>query len=392
MQNRTVTRRQFTAGLAAASALAGPLAGSLAGRLHAAEAKDLRYHTKVPANAEPRLDDLVQSWLTPTKHFYIRSHAPVPNVDVDAYRLSVEGLVHKPLSLSLNELRDLADTEVVATLTCAGNRRSEHSDIKHVAGVPWNEGAIGNARWKGVKLSALLKRAGVKENARHVWFDGLDSIPKGGETIAFGGSIPLAKAMLDTRAMPGALITTQMNGAPLPPDHGFPVRAVVPGYIGARSVKWLGRIVVSDHPSLNHYVENAYKLSPEADDLRLAEAAPIYSYRTNSVICTPQAGAKLKAGKVQIAGYALPAGEPGTAIARVEVSTDGRRWTAAALDERAHPYCWRLWRATLQLEPGTKQIVVRALDSRGHWQPRHVDWNYKGYLFNAWHRVPVSVT
>ncbi|MBW3541658.1 MAG: molybdopterin-dependent oxidoreductase, partial [Planctomycetes bacterium] len=230
----------------------------------------------MPANAEPELAQLVESWLTPLEHFYIRSHGPVPEIDPREYRLSVEGLVEKPLKLSLEDLEGLAQTETTATLTCAGNRRSEHSRQRKVEGVPWGPGAIGNARWQGVRLSEVLKRAGLRDEARHVWFEGLDQVAHQGQTIAFGGSIPLAKAMGDSPMAPGALLATRMNGQPLPADHGFPARTVVPGYIGARSVKWLGRIVVSDHPSPNHYLQEAYKLVVEDGDLAWAEAAAIY--------------------------------------------------------------------------------------------------------------------
>lgn len=384
-------RRSFVGGLAAATVAGRWLASSSAYAQRTADS-GLIYHTRVPANAEPPLAELVENWITPNELFYIRSHAPVPEVDTGKYRLVVEGLVGRPLSLSLDQISELADADVVATLTCAGNRRSEHSQTKQVDGVPWNEGAIGNARWGGVKLSTLLKQAGLKDGARHVWFEGLDAIKKGDGTIAFGGSIPIQKALLDTDDTPGALVVTKMNGRPLPPDHGFPVRNVVPGYIGARSVKWLGRIVVSDNPSPNHYLQDAYKLIPSGDKLLLAEAPPIYPYRTNSAICTPAAGAKLKAGKITVAGYALPAGQTGTTLARVEVSTDGgRTWTPAKLEDSAKPYCWRLWRAEVDVEPATKQLVVRAMDSTGKMQPRSVEWNMKGYLYTAWHRVPVTV-
>ncbi len=384
-------RRSFVNGVAAATIAGRWLVSSPAFGQRAADG-GLIYHTRIPANAEPPLGELIENWITPNDRFYIRSHAPVPEIAVGTYRLVVEGLVERPLSLSLEQINQLADADVVATLTCAGNRRNEYSQTKQVEGVPWEAGAIGNARWGGVKLSTILKKAGVKERARHVWFDGLDEIKKGDSTIAFGGSIPIQKAMLDTDDTPGALVVTKMNGQPLPPDHGFPVRNVVPGYIGARSVKWLGRIVVSYNPSPNHYLQDAYKLIPNGDKLLLAEAPPIYPYRTNSVICTPTAGATLKAGKITVAGYALPAGQAGTALARVEVSTDGgRSWTPAKLEDSAKPYCWQLWRAEVDVEPATKQLVVRALDSTGQMQPRAVEWNMKGYLYTAWHRVPITV-
>ena len=387
-----LSRRNFLGGLAATSLLATPLNAWGQDSLRTV-AKQLKYHTEVPANAEPALADLVADWMTPTRLFYVRSHAPVPEVDLSTYRLTIEGLVDRPLQLSLADLKSMADADITATLTCAGNRRTEHSEVQQISGVPWEAGAIGNATWQGVKLSSLLKRAGLKSGARHVWFESLDKVPKGDTTFPFGGSIPIQKAMLDTLAMPGAIVATGMNGEPLPPDHGFPVRTVVPGYIGARSVKWLGKIVVSDSLSPNHYIQDAYKLIVSDDKLELAEANPLYTFAVNSVIATPAAGAELIAGRVNVTGYALPQGNPGSVVERVEVSTNGgRTWLGTQFTGPAKPYCWRLWQAEIPVDAATRQITVRATDSHGNAQQATVDWNLKGYMFNAWHRVPVSVS
>ena len=394
-----VNRRSFlqAAGTVSILGLSGLSSGTQAAVKNAAIAPDsdgnLIVHSKVPMNAEPSLGDLVQSWLTPVDRFYIRSHAAVPNLDVRKFRLSVSGLVHKPLELSLDEINTISrQTSVIATLTCAGNRRYEHSRVKPVKGVQWLEGAIGNARWGGIRLSDVLKKAGLRENAKHVWFEGLDQVVRDSSTIPFGASIPIEKALADSDAMPGTLLATHMNGKPLAPDHGFPLRTVVPGYIGARSVKWLGRIVVSDRPSPNHYVATAYKLVEEGKDIEWAEAGPIYRFPINSVICTPFSGAALKAGKVTVTGYALPSGQPETTITRIEISSDGgRSWTRARMTSASKQFCWQLWSAQLTVSENTDQLIVRATDSRGKTQPSRVDWNLKGYLFNSWHKVAVRV-
>src|SRR5262249_8853891 len=148
------------------------------------------------------------------------------------------------------------------TLTCAGNRRSEFQGPK-IAGVPWGPGAIGNAAWSGISLAALLRRAGIREGAKHVWFEGADEIVDKSDTYPFGGSIPLDKALAGDDRAPAALLATKMNDKPLTAEHGFPLRGVVPGFIGARSVKWLKTIVVSDRPSPNHYLAAAYKVIKE---------------------------------------------------------------------------------------------------------------------------------
>lgn len=350
-------------------------------------------HLETPRNSETALDRLVESWITPNDRFYVRSHAAVPEVDVNTFRLSVEGLVHHPLQLSIRQLEDqFAMHSAVATMTCAGNRRSEHSLVKRVEGVPWQGGAIGNAKWAGAALSDLLQKAGVKENARHVWFEGVDQIQRDTGHIPFGASIPISQAMAKSGPVPGALVAYKMNGVPLPPDHGFPVRTVVPGWIGARSVKWLGKIIVSDRPSSNHYVASAYKLVTQGTDDEWSNAPPIGVFPINSVTCIPAAGGKVRAGKIDIRGYAHAAGEPGRTISKVELSLDaGANWSKARFTSTAKPFCWRLWTAQLSLSPETTAILVRATDSAGNVQPQNVAWNLKGYLFNAWHRTPIQV-
>lgn len=359
----------------------------------AAEATRLLVHSQAPMNAEPPLPDLVKAWVTPVETFFIRSHGNTPEIKADSYRLSVEGLVEKPLTLSLAELGGFEPHSVTATLTCAGNRRTEHSRIKPIKGVQWREGAIGNAEWSGARLSDLLKKAGLRDSAKHVWFEGLDTVEDGGKKFSFGGSIPLEKALLDRDGIPGGLVATMMNDQPLSPDHGFPARTVVPGYIGARSVKWLSKIVVSDRPSPNHFVADVYKLVDVGDPLENAENAPIYRMPLNSAICTPTADTTVKPGRVAVAGYVLPPGIPGVSIRQVELSADGgRTWTAAKFTSPTAEFCWLLWSAEVAVTNQTQEIVVRATDSRGDTQPQMPRWNAKGYLFNGWHRVPLKVS
>lgn len=359
----------------------------------AADAHRLLVHSHKPMNAEPPLPELVKSWITPVETFFIRSHGNTPEIKADSYRLTVEGLVEKPLTLSLAEVGQFEQHAVTATLTCAGNRRSEHSRVKPVKGVQWREGAIGNATWSGARLSDLLKKAGLRDSAKHVWFEGLDTVEDGGKTFSFGGSIPLEKALLDRNGVPGALVATAMNGQPLTADHGFPARTVVPGYIGARSVKWLSKIVVSDRPSPNHFVADVYKLVDVGDALENAENAPIYRMPLNSAICTPIADAAVKPGQVAVAGYVLPPGIPGVSIRQVELSTDGgKTWNAAKLTSPAAEFCWQLWSAEVAVTHQTHELIVRATDSRGDTQPQTPRWNAKGYLFNGWHRVPLKVS
>jgi sulfite oxidase len=297
------------------------------------------------------------------------------------------------LQLSLAELsRQFGAHSVFVTLTCAGNRRSEHSRVKPVSGVQWQSQAIGNARWTGPRLSDVLRKAGPLPGASHVWFEGLDEVPHEGGIIPFGGSIPLAAAMGDSVAAPGVLLAHQMNDVPLPPDHGFPLRTVVPGYIGARSVKWLGKIIVNDRPSDNHFVATAYKLVTESTDEQWRAAPPLNEYVMNSVTCLPQAGARVKPGLATVRGFALAPGAGRRLVSRVDVSADGgASWVRARLDTPRQAHCWQLWTAGVPVTAATKSLLVRAVDDAGAMQPQTVDWNLKGYMFNGWHETPLQV-
>jgi sulfite oxidase len=351
---------------------------------------ELLVRSQNPYNAEPPLARLVASSITPVEHFYVRNHGPTPKVQAADFRVRVEGLVRQPLELSLAEIKDkFKERALAATLTCAGNRRMEMSAQKPVAGVQWDAGAIGNARWTGPALAEVLKSAEVQPGAKHVWFEGLDPIKeKDGSVAPFGGSIPLDKAAANENPV---LLAHAMGGAALSAAHGFPLRTVVPGYIGARSVKWLTKILVSDRPSPNHYVAEAYKIVTGDSRDELAQASPIYEFPINAAICTPQAGSSLKAGTVFVAGYALPSGDGKAAIAKVELSTDaGRTWKAVELEDKPAPYCWQVWKTEITLAAGKHELVVRATDSAGRAQPQRGEWNLKGYLYNAWHRCAVE--
>ena len=387
----SLRRRTF---LQASAALAG--ATALPWTLWAKDSpqpqgKDLIVRSAAPFNAEPALAALVASELTPVKHFYVRSHGPVPKVDEREFRVRIEGMVGKPREFSLAELKELGPaTQQAAALTCAGNRRLEMSAIKPVAGVQWDAGAIGHATWTGTLLRSVLEAAEVQPGAKHVWFDGLDPIKeKDGSVAPFGGSIPLDRALAKESPV---LLAHTMNGEPLTAEHGFPLRSIVPGYIGARSVKWLTKITVSDRPSPNHYVAEAYKIIQTDNKAEVAKAEPIYDFAINSAICTPAPGAVAKTGRTKIAGYALPSGERGATIDKVELSLDGgKSWRTTMLADRASAGSWRLWSAEVELPAGKHELVVRATDSLGNTQPERGEWNLKGYQFNGWHRVPVEV-
>lgn len=362
-----------------------------------------------PLNAGPRLGQLGASFVTPNELFFIRNHGDVPRVDAASFRLRVGGLVGRPLELSLDDLRRLPRAEVTATVQCAGNRRSELAAVAPIPGeLPWGLEAVSNAHWAGVRMADVLNLSGVAtakaaggngngngngHTRLHVAFAGLDETERHGHRFNFGGSIPLAKAL-----SPEVLLAFEMNGAPLPPEHGAPLRALVPGYIGARSVKWLSHINLQDSPSANYFQSRAYRLfppwvrtAPEDEDgwdrgLMLGEMS------LNSIITAPADGETLRAGEVEVRGVAI-AGS-GRTLARVDVSADGgASWLDAAIEEPgAASWAWRLWRARLRLAEGGHRLVCRAWDSAAQTQPEDPAqlWNFKGYINNAWHRVAVT--
>ena len=342
----------------------------------------------VPFNGEPSLDTLIENWITPVNSFFVRSHGTVPEIEPKDLTVTIDGMVEKPMTISLAELMArFPKASTTATLTCAGNRRSEFAAIKKVGGIQWHAGAIGNAEWQGIRLADVLKFVGVKADAKHVWFEGRDEVAEKGETFPFGGSIPLEKAQLTTPT--GAtLLATEMNGKPLTPSHGFPLRTIVPGFIGARSVKWLHKITVSDRPSPNHFVADVYKLVPEDNAELIAKTLPIYEFILNSVICVPLPDAFVSGDQITVKGFALTNGTAGRAVQKIEVSTDaGQTWKSAKVNSPVRDYCWVLWSVDIPLGEMTKSLVVRATDSSGEMQPRQNPWNYKGYQFNGWHKV-----
>jgi sulfite oxidase len=348
-------------------------------------------HGDHPLNAEtpPRL--LRENFVTPAEAFYVRCHGEVPNVDPRSYRLEVSGLVGGPLRLSLEEIRALPKAEAAATLYCAGNRRAELTEVEPIPGkVAWGVGAAGNARWGGVLLRDVLELAGIGEGARHVAFTGLDRDVESGTAAPFGGSVPIERAVAD-----GTLLAYEMNGHPLAPEHGFPLRAVVGGYVGARSVKWLSGITLQAEPSDNYYQAVEYKLFPPhvtAEDVDRSGGEMLGEIPLNCVILTPENGETVVRGHLPVRGYALAGGE--RVVVRVEVSADGGgSWTEASLLGDGGPGTWRFWEATLGLSPGSHRIVARAFDSGGGTQPASVGevWNFLGYANNAWHGVEVEV-
>jgi sulfite oxidase len=350
---------------------------------------DMVVHEEEPFNAETGPAALAEGPVTATEAFYVRGHGAVPEIVPEAWRLRVHGLVERELDLSLVTLREaFQEREETATLQCAGNRRVGLMAIRELPGEePWGPGATGTATWSGVALAEVIALAGPLREAAHVGFEGADLCPAAKPAQRFGGSIPLDKA-----CRPEVLLAWAMNGEPLPLVHGAPLRVVVPGYIGARSVKWLERIEVRSRPWEGYFQHVAYRLLPPDGKPGPGAGMPLGLVALNSDVLSPANGETVAAGPVEVRGYAFAGGE--RHVTRVDVSVDGgASWSQAELLEDLGRWAWRQWRTTVDLAPGEHEILVRAWDSSAATQPEeHATlWNPKGYVNNARPRVRVRV-
>lgn len=332
-----------------------------------------------------RTDELV----TPADRFFTRSHGPIPAVDPDTWRLEIDGLVERAARFTLEELSRFPRRDVTATLVCAGLRRSEFLTLGPLPGeLPWGPEPASTGRWTGIVLGDVLRAVEVSPRARYVEMTGLDRVERHGHHFGFGGSIDLSKALSGE-----VLLATELNGAPLPPAHGFPLRAVVPGWIGARSVKWLGRITLREEPSSNYFQSKAYrvqrKINPN-DPRDVSGGVALGEVPLNVVIVEPSPKQVVTAGPVRVRGWALGSG--GHALTAIEVSAGNEQeWMRAGVVAKESDWSWTLWEATVELPRGRHTLVARATDCTGATQPAMLSatWNVKGYNNNAWHRVTV---
>jgi sulfite oxidase len=329
---------------------------------------------------------LLDSWITPIEHFYVRSHLPAPGgVDASTWTLVVEGEVTTQTTLTLDELKKMPSATVTATLECAGNGRAFFDPP--VAGIQWARGAVGTARWTGVRMADVLKRAGVKTSGRFVVMNGADR-PLG-TMPDFIRQVPIDKAMhADT------LLAYEMNGQPLPALHGFPLRAIVPGWEGAYAVKWLNNLRVLDKEFDGFWVATGYRyptrrIAPGAT-VDPKDMAPLTGLVVKSLITRPLEGAVVAPGKVDVAGFAW-AGE--TDIKSVDVSPDsGATWQPARLVGEQAKYAWRRFESSFDAtKPESYLVLARATDANGRTQPVTPAWNPSGYLWNAPDAVRIEV-
>jgi DMSO/TMAO reductase YedYZ molybdopterin-dependent catalytic subunit len=369
-------RRQFLG----ASGLA--LLGASLPRLAVGE--HLLTHSSYPQNLATPLEAF-RTLETPTPVFFVRSHFGPPALKAQR-KLFVTGAVKTPLELVASDLRRFPEVTVTAVLQCAGNGRALHEP--RVPGVQWVHGAMGQARFTGIRLRDLLRAAGAPmSGSSHVRFRGADLPPK--PTVpAWHRSLPLARA-LD----PTTIVAYRMNGEPLTLSHGAPLRLVVPGFAGNHWLKWLTHIEAHAQESGGFYMQKGYRLPKEpvlpGASVPPEKTQPVTTFPVKSVIAEPLAGSTQKAGVQMVRGVAFS----GTAgLAKVEVKIDDAAWSEAKLEGDAGPGRWQVFRHEVAVVPGVHTAVARATDRDGQTQPEMAVWNPSGYFWNAWHAVSWTVT
>jgi len=385
MSGPSLPRRRFlgTLGLGAAALAVGSLP-RVARRALAAVAdttpSDFIVRNDWPEHLETTVEALGRTWITPNERFFVRSHFPVPEAGATPWHLEVTGRVKTPLSMTLAQLQAIGSSDMACVLECAGNGRARYA-LANTSGTQWDLGAVGNARWTGLRLDTLLDRAGLESDAAHVWFECADSAPFG-DAPPFLRSIPLSKMADDV------MLAWRMNGFPIPRRHGGPVRAIVPGWYGMASAKWVTKVRVETAPSDNHFMARGYRYNFPGDDP--AAAPPVEELRVKSLITRPLDGSTIDpgdTGKIRLQGFAWAA----KGVRLVEVTTDGgKTWRPAGFMGDSEPHSWRLWATEEPLAPGQTLVIrARATDAAGNVQPIDAKPNAGGYGNNSIHEVTV---
>jgi len=362
----------------------------------------LIYHQATPCNAELPEKIMMDNWMTPNELWFVRHHHPVPLVNETDYKLQISGEGCKTVELTLSELKEKFEKiERVVTIQCSGNRRSHYDKVRKAQGIPWNVGAVSTAKFGGVRLRDVLLYAGLKDpeavGAEHVQFIAVD------EMLA---SVPMDKAF----ALAGdVMLAYEMNGEDMPPDHGYPLRAIVPGHVGVRNVKWVQSVVVSKEEAEGPWQRGvAYKgFAGSVTDLKslptetIDRAIPVQEVPIQSVIVEPQSGASIQGESLKLKGWAFSGG--GRGIVRVEVSIDGgKTWSTANLNEGSEQkisraWAWTFWSAEVPVPSSLKgrrtDILCRATDAAYNTQPESMltTWNIRGLVNASWHRKTVNV-
>ena len=339
---------------------------------------------KEPLNLEMPFGSL-DSFITPVERYYVRCHHPIPEMDPESWRLKIEGEVEKTFELTYSELVEMETRTITVTMECAGNGRAFLAPQRD--GAQWEGGAVGNAEWTGVPLAAVLERVGVRDSVREIILQGADlgeikEPPRPAGKIHYARSLPLAKATDDV------LLAWQMNGEALTPAHGFPLRAVVPGWYGMAAVKWLTRIVASSELYHGYYQTIDYAFWERGSSA--PTLLPITEMRVKAQIARPEFAEAVRAGqtyRVHGAAWTTEA-----EITRVELSTEeGATWSDARLLEESLRNAWRLWEYdwAVPANPGKAVLMARATDSEGRTQPEKHHDDRGSYLIHHW--LPIEV-
>lgn len=365
----------------------------------------LKVNAAKPFNAESPAKFLATSFYTPNDLFFVRNHLPVPKMDELKREVQLGGIGFKgTTTLSIEELKaKYPHHEISSTVMCAGNRRSDMYATKPIKGLMWGVGAASNAKWAGVKLCDVLKDHGISGEGMdgyHITFQGSDMDIEG---KGYGASIPIEIAVDPNREV---LLAFEMNGKELPLDHGYPIRVVVPGVIGARQVKWLKRIEVSDKESESFWQQKDYKMFNPSKSIETADttkAKALQEFPVQSAICSPANGSDVDGKRmVEVKGYALSGG--GRQVIRVDVSVDGgKEWIEGELIKPVQQvvnrnWSWSLWTVKVPVTEaarkcGTLEVICKATDSSHNTQPESDlgIWNTRGLLENKWPRVKLNV-
>ena len=329
--------------------------------------------------------EMLRDDVTPIGLHYLLIHYDIPQVDASTWRLTVDGRVGTELSLDLDAVRALPVHEVVATMECAGNGRARLEP--RPVSQPWLLEAVGTGRWRGARLRDVLEQAGVATGATEVLCTALDRGTEGGEEQLFQRSLALADALEDD-----VLLAYELNGVPLPPQHGFPLRLLVPGWYGMTNVKWLTRLTLLDEPFAGYQQARGYRLRQTDDD----EGVPLSRIHPRALMVPPgipdfmTRERTMRAGTVTIEGRAWSGLAP---VAAVEVSTDdGATWQEARLDPpELGRWAWRRWTYDWRAQPGRQVLACRARDEAGNEQADEPRWNVGGYANNEPQRVVVTI-
>ncbi|MGF6756242.1 molybdopterin-dependent oxidoreductase [Paraburkholderia sp. GAS42] len=339
-------------------------------------------HRAHPLNCETSIPALIGGVVMPNAHFYVRNHFQIPDLDPAAFRLAVGGLVERQLNLSLRDLHNMPSQTRIVTLECAGNGRTKFDPP--IEGEKWDLGAVSTAEWTGVTLAEVLDRAGVRTGATEVMFRGAD----GGTMEGHAGPLHFERSLqLGHARDPDVLLAYAMNGEPLPVQHGYPVRLVVPGWYAVASVKWLTDIELIDWPFAGHYQADKYWYEWERDGQTVRE--PVTLQHVRALITEPARDQEVRRGELAIRGVAWSGAAQ---IARVDISVGGGSWQEARLVSERKRHSWQWWELiTRAHEPGVVTLRVRATDLAGRTQPEHAEWNRLGYGNNVIHEVPVRI-